>query len=66
MLVLALAALAAVHTVVGLPPTVLYGVGGGLLVSLFIVGLDWLRGSRDTSPDDDREDGANAEDHTQR
>ena len=65
MLVLALAALAVVHTTVGLSPPVLYGIGGGLLVSLLIVGLDWLHGSRGPSADDPQ-DRANAEDHTAR
>ena len=62
-LVLGLAVLAAVHTIVGLSPPVLYGVGGGLLVSLFIVGLDWLHGWRGPSPDD-RGDWDDAGDHT--
>ncbi len=66
MLVLALAALAVVHTLVGLPPPVLYGIGGGLLVSLFIVGLDWLHGARGPSPDGVRSDGGDAGDHTPR
>ena len=65
-LVLALAALAVVHTALGLTPPVLYGVGGGLLVSLLIVGLDWLHGWRGPSADDDRRDTADAEDHTAR
>ena len=65
-LVLGLAALATVHTVVGLSPPVLYGVGGGLLVSLLIVGLDWLHGSRDRSPGDDRRAKPNAGDDTPR
>ena len=65
-LVLALVALAVVHTAVGLAPPILYGVGGGLLVSLLIVGLDWLHGSRGPSPDDDRRDRADAEDHARR
>ncbi len=65
-LILALAALAAVHTAVGLSPPVLYGVGGGLLVSLLIVGLDWLHGSRGASVDDDGRDRADAQDHTAR
>ena len=65
-LVLALLALAVVHITVGLAPPILYGAGGGLLVSLLIVGLDWLHGSRDPSPDDDRRDGPGIEDHTPR
>ena len=66
MLVLAMVALAVVHTALGLPPSVLYGVGGGLLVSLLIVGLDWLHGSRDPSPDDDRRARADGGDDTPR
>ena len=65
-LVLALVALAIVHNAVGLAPPILYGAGGGLLVSLLIVGLDWLHGSRDPSPDDDQGVRADVEDHTQR
>ena len=65
LLVLALAALAVVHTAFGLAPPILYGVGGGLLVSLLIVGLDWLHGSGGPSPDD-RGDRADAGDHTPR
>ena len=65
-LVLALVVLAAVHTAVGLAPPILYGAGGGLLVSLLIVGLDWLHGSRAPSPDDNRRDGPGVEDHTPR
>jgi hypothetical protein len=65
-LVLALVVLAVVHTAVGLAPPIFYGAGGGLLVSLLIVGLDWHRGSRDPSPDDDRRDGPHVENHTQR
>ena len=66
MLVLALVALAVVHTAVGLAPPILYGVGGGLLVSLLVVALDWLHGSRDPSPDDDQGTRADAADHTPR
>ncbi len=66
LLVLALGALAVVYTTVGLSPPILYGVGGGLLVSLFIVGLDWLHGSRDHSPGDDRSAKPNAGDDTPR
>ncbi len=66
LLVLALAALAVVHTTVGLAPPILYGIGGGLLVSLLIVGLDWLHGSRDHSPGDDRRAKPNAGDDTPR
>jgi hypothetical protein len=65
MLVLAMVALAVVHTALGLPPSVLYGVGGGLLVSLLIVGLDWLRGSRGPSPYN-RQDTPDADDHIAR
>ncbi len=64
MLILALVALAVVHTAVGLAPPILYGAGGGLLVSLLIVGLDWLHGSRGASADDDGRDRADAQDHT--
>ncbi len=65
-LVLALVALAVVHTAVGLAPPILYGAGGGLLVSLLIVGLDWLHGSPDPSPDDDRRARADGGDDTPR
>ena len=66
LLVLVLAALAVVHTTVGLSPPILYGVGGGLLVSLLIVGLDWLHGSRGPALDDYRGHRADAGDHTPR
>ena len=64
-LVLGLATLAAVHTTIGLAPPILYGVGGGLLASLLIVGLDRLHGSRGPSPDD-RRDRADAKDQIPR
>lgn len=64
-LILALATLALVHAAVGLASPILYGVGGGLLVSLLIVGLDWLHSSRGPSPDD-RPDTPDSEDHSAR
>jgi len=66
LLVLALAVLAVVQATDGLAPPILYGAGGGLLVSLLIVGLDGLHWARGPSPDDEQRDTADVEDHTAR